>query len=187
MQGAIEKSKEALAKILAGFPLDKLHIASFDTMGTVLVPKASTRAAVQHMLKNIGAAGGTVHGAAVRALQQSGVRIPAEAKLAVIVVGDEAGESGEQLATAFRTYGYVPSALALLVNAVSGRGQTVTGCARAMGVPFSEVKIEQFDDPYQVTRVLRALLEAPTLAPGGGAPQSGWVEKVMATPLLALA
>ena len=42
MQGAIESSKEALAKILAGFPLDKLHVAAFDTMGQVLKPKAAS-------------------------------------------------------------------------------------------------------------------------------------------------
>ena len=46
MEGAIEQSKEALARILAGFPVDKLHIASFDTVGTVLKPKASSRTAV---------------------------------------------------------------------------------------------------------------------------------------------
>ncbi len=50
MEGAIEQSKEALARILAGFPLERLHVAAFDTMGTVLKPKAPTRAAVQHML-----------------------------------------------------------------------------------------------------------------------------------------
>jgi hypothetical protein len=35
-----------------------------------------------------------------------------------------------------------------------------------------------------VTRVLRALLDAPSLGPG--AAQSGWVEKVMKTPLLTI-
>ena len=42
MEGAIEQSKEALSRILAGFPPDKVHIATFDTMGTVLKPKAAT-------------------------------------------------------------------------------------------------------------------------------------------------
>jgi len=184
MEGAIDKSKDALAKILAGFPLEKLHVATFDTMGTVLKPKAATRAAVQHMLAKVNAAGGTFHGAAVRALAQDGVRVPPEAKLVVIVVGDEAGETGEAFAQTFRAAGYAPSALALLVNVASGRGQSVIGCARALGVPFSEVKIEHFEDPYQVTRVLRALLEAP--APTAGVTMSGWVDKVMKTPLLAV-
>src|SRR6185436_2593150 len=94
MQGAIESSKEALAKILAGFPLDKLHVAAFDTMGQVLKPKAATRLAVQHMLAPIAAGGGTIHGAAVSALHRDGLLVPKKAKLIVIVVGDDQGEQG---------------------------------------------------------------------------------------------
>ncbi len=52
-----------------------------------------------------------------------------------------------------------------------------------MSIPFSQVTIEQFDDPYQVPRVLKALLDAPRSAPKQ---QFGWVERVMATPLLEL-
>ena len=60
---------------------------------------------------------------------------------------------------------------------------TVRDCARTLAVPFSEVKADQFDDPYHVTRVLRALLEAPVAA---GVPTPGLVEKVMTTKLLEL-
>ena len=80
MQGAIESSKDALAKILAGFPLEKLHVAAFDTMGQVLKPKAAVAAAVQHMLAPIKADGGTIHGAAVHALHRDGVRVPADSQ-----------------------------------------------------------------------------------------------------------
>ncbi len=181
MEGAIEQSKEALTRILAGFPADKLHIATFDTMGTVLTPKASSRAAVQHMLQGIKASGGTAHASGVYALNRVGVRLPTEAKLIVIVVGDEAGEAGDQFARAFRECGYTVAAMALLVSVASTRGTTVRTCARQMQVPFSEVSVDQFQDPYQVPRVLKALLDAPTAA---GASQSGWVERVMRTPLL---
>ena len=185
MDGAIDKSKEALSRILAGFPLDRVHIASFDTSGTVLKPKASSRAAVQHMLASITASGGTMHAAGVRVLYQTGVRVPPNHKLIVIVVGDEAGEDGAQLAKAFKDYGYDVAAIAMLVCVSSGRGTTVQHCARALGVPFSEVNVDQFDDPYQVTRVLTTLLEAPKLGPGTVA-LSGWLEKVLATPILQL-
>ena len=186
MQGAIEQSTEALSKILAGFPVDKVHIATFDTTGTVLVPKAASRAAVQHMLKGIHANGGTVHGAGVRAIHRAGVTFPDAARLVVIVVGDEAGESGDQLARAFTECGYRPSALALLVSVAgnAARGNTVRACSAFMRVPFSEVNVSHFDDPYQVTRVLKALLDAPVAV--GAAPQLGWVERVMKTKLLAL-
>ena len=184
MEGAIDKSKEALARILAGFPPEHVHIASFDTSGTVLKPKAPTRAAVQHMLGGIKAGGGTVHASGVRVLANTGVRIAPGHKLIVIVVGDEAGEPGEQLARAFEEYGYDVAAIAMLVNVSGARGTTVQSCARALGVPYSEVQIDQFDDPYQVTRVLRALLEAPKLGSAIAA-QSGWLERVLATPILA--
>jgi hypothetical protein len=188
MEGAIENSKEALSRILAGFPPEKVSIATFDTMGMVCVPKAPTRAAVQHMLSGIKAAGGTMHGAAVQALHQAGVRIPAESKLVVIVVGDEAGEAGDQLGRTFTTLGYQVSAMALLVSVAgtAARGNTVRTCAAHLKVAFSEVTVESFSDPYQVPRVLKALLDAP--APQGlvaaAAPKLGWVERVMKTPLL---
>jgi len=174
MQGAIEASKETLVKILAGFPADKLHIATFDTMGQVLRPKAASRVAVQHMLAPIRADGGTIHGAALTALHRDGVRFPIEAKLIVIVVGDEAGEPGTQLAQTFQQLGYRADAMALLL-ASPHRGSTVRDCAKALRVPYSEVSIDQFDDPYHVTRVLRALLEAPVSvsAPGVYVPPGG--------------
>jgi len=183
MEGAIEQSKEALARILAGFPPEKVHIATFDTMGTVLRPKAPTRVAVQHMLAKVTAAGGTLHGSAIQAIKRSGVDVPATAQLIVIVVGDENGEDGGTVARAFQDAGYAPAALALILSVASARGQTMRRCAQLMQVPFSEVAVDQFDDPYQVPRVLQALMEAPVPAGGAGA-RSAWVEKVMATPLL---
>jgi len=183
MQGAIEASKEALSRILAGFPAEKLHIASFDTVGTLLAPKASSRAAVQHMLSSITASGGTIHAAGVRAFQRAGVTVPDSAKLIVIVVGDEAGERGDELGSAFRGSGYNVAALALIVNVAATRGFTVRHCAENLGVPFSEVRIDQFEDPYQVPRVLKALLDAPRVA---GTRQAGLVERVLNTPLLTL-
>ncbi|MBL4683319.1 MAG: VWA domain-containing protein [Nannocystaceae bacterium] len=183
MQGALEKSVEALTRILAGFPADKLHIASFDTMGTVHKPKASTRTAVQHMLSGVMAGGGTMHLSAVYALAADGVRIPAGAELIVFVVGDEDGEDGLRLAEMFRSCNFEVSAMALILNVAYRRGSTVTECARTLGVPMSMVTVEQFDDPYQVTRVLQTVLEAPPPAATGPG-RMGWVEKVMGTPLL---
>jgi len=181
MTQAIDESKKLLERILAGFPADKLHIATFDTMGTVLKPKAATRVAVQHMLKGISAGGGTMHTAAIQALNYAGVKIPETAKLIVFVVGDEAGERGETLAQNFRQLGYRVDAMALLL-AARYRGSTVRDCSRDLGVPYSEVNASQFDDPYHVPRVLKALLEAPTIT--NPAMTSGLVEKVMRTELL---
>ncbi|MDP3499290.1 MAG: VWA domain-containing protein [Myxococcales bacterium] len=184
MEGAIEQSKDALTKILAGFPVEKVHIATFDTVGTVLIPKAANSAAVKHMLSSIKASGGTTHAAAVRAIHGAGVRFPDSARLVVIVVGDEAGEAGDQFARVFRDLAYVPAALAMMVSVAGhgARGNTVRSAAAQLKVPFSEVNVASFDDPYQVTRVLKALLDAPVAV--GASPQQGWVERVMRTPLL---
>ncbi len=182
MQGAIESSKAALGKILAGFPADRVHIAVFDTMGQVLKPKAASSVAVKHMLDPIKAEGGTIHGAGVQALHRDGVRVATGGKLIVIVVGDDAGESGANFAATFTTLGYKPDAMALMLAGTRG-GTTVKDGARVLGIPYSEIKVELFEDPYHVTRVLGALLEAPVLA---GVPTIGLVEKVMATKLLEL-
>lgn len=188
MEKAIEQSKEALTRILAGFPPEKVHIASFDTMGTVLVPKSATRKGVEHMLKSIRAGGGTQHGAAVSAFRRDGVEIPEDATLLMIVVGDEAGENGARFASTIREAGYNVRGLAMIVCVAEGwrRGHTVRRCAGELQVPFLEVGVEQFDDPYQVTRVLETILEAPVPAAGSGGTiaQSRWVEKVMATKIL---
>ena len=181
MQNAIEQSKEALSRILAGFPLDKVHVATFDSVGTVLKPKAANRTAVQHMLARINAGGGTQHAAAVDALGRRGLSIPETASLLVIVVGDEAGERGEVFARAFERNNLRVNGMALIVNIAWSRGQTVRDAARFMGVPFSEITVEQFEDPYQVPRILSALMEAPVLA---GARRTEWVEKIMAMELL---
>jgi len=135
------------------------------------------------MLAPIHAAGGTMHGSAVAALHRDGLRVQAGTKLVVIVVGDEAGESGESFAQTFRNHGYIVDAMALLV-AGSPRGTSVRDASRVLNVPYSEVTVEQFDDPYHVTRVLRALLEAPVAARAMAVPVAGLVEKVMATKLV---
>ena len=50
MKSAIEKSKEALAKILAGFPLDKLHVAASTRWARCSSRRRRRALAVQHML-----------------------------------------------------------------------------------------------------------------------------------------
>jgi hypothetical protein len=135
------------------------------------------------MLGKIKAAGGTVHGAAVQALHQSGVRIPEASRLVVIVAGDEAGEDGAQLARTFQSLGYRVDALALIL-ASNQRGSTVRTCASTLRVPYAEVKVAEFEDPYQVPRVLRALLEAPVPTGHAQVVRVSWVDKVMKTPLL---
>jgi hypothetical protein len=181
MQGAIETSKEALSMIVQGFPPEKLHIASFNTVGTVLKPRHHSAAGVQHMLKSIGASGGTIYGSAVTALHASGARIPAGADLIIFAVGDEAGEAGDSFASAIRNAGYAPRAFAHIVSVArtESRGTTVRRAAEALGIAYTEVNVEQFTDVYQVQRTLKAVLEAQAFRT-----QGSMVEKIMQTELL---
>lgn len=178
MQGAIETSKEALSMIVQGFPPEKLHIAAFNTTGTVLKPKQYSSAGIKHMLKGIGAGGGTIYGSAITALHAQGVRVPPEAGLIVFAVGDEEGEAGEQFAQAIRNCGYAPRAFAHIVNG-SSRGFTVRGAAEALGIPYTAVAVDQFTDVYQVQRTLKAVLEAQPFRS-----KESLVEKILQTELL---
>jgi hypothetical protein len=137
------------------------------------------------MLQGVAASGGTLHAAAVNALANAGTKIPRGAKLVVIVVGDEAGETGQRFADSFTAAGFGVSALALILNVAYSRGRTVQDAAAHLGVPFSTITVEQFDDPYQVPRIFKTILEAP-VPTGPDTRQSNWVEKVMSTPLLEL-
>jgi len=181
MQGAIETSKEALSMIVQGFPPEKLHIASFNTVGTLLKPRHYSAAGIQHMLKSIGASGGTIYSSGARVFHDNGVRIPENASLILFAVGDEAGEEGSLFAGNLKQWGYVPSAIAHIVNVARGsqRGSTVRRAAEVLGVPYTEVNVEQFTDVYQVQRTLKAVLEAQPYREKGS-----MIEKIMQTELL---
>ncbi|MEM7393623.1 MAG: VWA domain-containing protein, partial [Verrucomicrobiota bacterium] len=162
MQGAIDLSKEALSMIVQGFPPDKLHISCFNTVGQKLVPRHYSGAGIKHMLSAINAGGGTTYSMGVAAFNVNRVRIPAEADLVLFAVGDEAGESGDEFARNIQSYGYRPTAFAHIVNVAPGwrRGRTVRDAAEALGISYTEVNVEQFNDVYQVQRSLKAILEA---------------------------
>ncbi len=194
MDVAIEQSKEALSRILAGFSPGKVHIATFDNMGTIMKPKAPTRRAVAHMLSRVRAGGMTNHGSAIRAFARAGVQIPEGAELLLIVCGDEAGEKGARFADTIAQAGYAVSAIGMIVCVAQGwsRGSTVRGCAAALQVPFTELSVNDLDDPYHVPRALAAMLEGPVPnAPDRPAPRRkigakkrGMVERVMQTPVI---
>lgn len=181
MQGAIETSKEALSMIVQGFPPEKLHISSFNTVGTLLKPRHHSAAGIQHMLKSIGASGGTIYSSGVRVFHDNGVKIPDGADLILFAVGDEAGEEGDLFAQSLRQFGYLPSAIAHIVNVArnQSRGNTVRRAAEVLSVPYTEVNVEQFTDVYQVQRTLKALLEAQPYREKGS-----MIEKIMQTELL---
>ena len=181
MQGAIDLSKEALSMIVQGFPASKLHISCFNTVGQVLRPRHYSAAGIKHMLAGIGAGGGTLYSMGVAAFKVNGVRIPEGADLVIFAVGDEAGETGEEFARNVRGYGYAPTAFAHVVNVAHGwtRGTTVRRASEELGVPYTEVNVDQFCDVYQVQRTIKAVLEAQPFKS-----RESLVEKILNTDLL---
>src|SRR5439155_105551 len=97
------------------------------------------------------------------------------------VTQDEAGEEGGLFAQNLKLFGYVPSAIAHIVNVAPGsqRGNTVRRAAEELGVPYTEVNVAQFTDVYQVQRTLKAVLEAQPYREKGS-----MIEKIMQTELL---
>ena len=133
------------------------------------------------MLKSIGASGGTIYSSGIRVFHENGVKIPESGDLILFAVGDESGEQGDLFAQNLKQFGYVPSAIAHIVNVArnEARGTTVRRAAEVLGVPYTEVNVEQFTDVYQVQRTLRAVLEAQPIRQKGS-----MIEKIMQTELL---
>ena len=181
MEGAIDLSKEALSMIVQGFPANKLHISCFNTVGQLLRPRHYSAAGIKHMLAGIGPGGGTQYSMGVAVFQINGVRIPKEADLVIFAVGDEAGETGAEFARNIRSYGYEPTAFAHIVNVARGwnRGSTVRRASEELGVPYTEIDVEQFRDVYQVQRTIKAVIEAQPFKS-----RESLVEKILNTELL---
>ncbi len=189
MSGALSKAQDYLARFLGGFPLEKLHVSVFNTMGQELQIRAPKRAAVEHAFRGHGAGGGTDYRSGVRALEHH--RPQPDEDVLFLFVGDQGGESGALLAQHIRGTRLDPVAFGYLrvVTPEFGEGRTVESAAAELGVPCFSIDTEMFDsdDPYAVTRVLRDLIAstpAKAAAGGGGAPRVPLVEQILATPLL---
>lgn len=194
-EGALEKSKELVPRILAGLGGggdSRLHVASFNSTGTVIPVQGVKPADIKKLLSSLSIGGGTLHYTGVRALYNSGVRQAAGETLILMIVGDEGGQdSGADLAKHLTACNYRVAAVSMLVNVTAqyGRGRTVRDAAAALKVPFSEVQLEDFDDAYSVPRILQRMLDAPTpnsqfQAEPAAQVRMGWLERVLSTPLL---
>lgn len=192
MANAIERAIKYLTRFLGGFPLDRLHVSVFNTVGTEITIKAPKAVAVEHAFKGHKADGGTVYASGVHALQK--YRPQADEDVLFLFVGDQAGESGQQLATAIQATGLNPVAFGYLrVVDPNGRwaeGNTVQMAARHLEIPCFDLDEGMFtsDDPYAVTRVLRDMISATPVAKAGtrhvAAPRVTLVQQILQTPLL---
>jgi hypothetical protein len=195
MTGAIERAKTYLAKLLIGFPLERLHVSVFESTGKEITIKAAKAAAVEAAFRGIGASGGTSYSVGLQTLLHHKPK-PGEDVL-LLWIGDEEGEDGARLAQTVRQSGLNPVAFGLLhVGADQGgtfggrfRGTTVKDAAANLGLPCFNLDEGMFnEDPYAVTRILsRVIASTPVGKAVAGQPapvRVTLIDQILKTDLL---
>ncbi len=187
MEGAIEKAREYLTRFLGAFPLERLHVSVFNTVGTEIKIKAPTAAGVKHAFKGHQAGGGTSYYEGVRALARHRPVAGQEDAL-MIFVGDQEDSCVQQLVDTVQQSGIAPVAFGMLqvTGGWGGRGYVVEEAAVQLGVPCLPIDEAIFDDAYAVTDTLRNLIESTPVQAAGrrAARQEAVLEKILRTELL---
>lgn len=184
MEKTIEAAKRCLSKFVGAFPLDRCHVAVFNTVGTELKIQAARSVAVEHAFKGHAAAGGTSYSEGVRALQHHKPKDTEDSLF--IFAGDQEGEGGGDLARVVTASGLRPAAFAMLM--FGNYGRTVQDAAAALKIPFFKIEESLFDDPYAVPQTLAHLIASTPVGAGRPvapvAPRVTLVETILKTPLL---
>lgn len=186
MQNAIERAKQYLAKLLVGFPLDKLHVSVFNTIGGEVPIKHPSAKGIEAAFRGHTANGGTSYAQGVKALANHKPKDGEDTLM--IFVGDQLDSDTMGLVRAVQTSGINPVAFGLLevVSPNYGRGSIVRDAARALNIPCFDIEEGIFSDPYAVTRVLRNLIaNTPVVSVARRAvAEPTLVEKILRTELL---
>ena len=190
MEPAIEKAKDYVARLLGGFPLEKLHVATFNTSGTVRAIKHESKAGVEAAFRGVTAGGGTDYGSGVLALQH--LKPPAGDDALFIFIGDEQ-HTGGTFERAVMQSGLSPVAFGLLKVAGADHDRGVRETAVRLGIPCFPIDEGIFNDAYSVPRALRNLIAVTPVAknvqpgrPVAAVPRLTLVEKILKTDLLTL-
>lgn len=182
MQDAIERAKKLISKLLPAFPIDRLHVAVFNSSGREIAIKHATTAGVEQAFRGINVSGGTAHRTGIVAFK---TKPSADEDSLVIVVGDE--EEGGNFADAVRQSGLNPVAFGLL-KVRENHYRVVQDTAAALNVPCFMIDERIFDDAYAAPRTLRNLIAATPVgaaAPGRVAPvRVSLVDTIIGTDLL---
>jgi hypothetical protein len=182
MNNAIAAAKLHIAKFLQGFPLERLHVAVFNTSGRELEIKHASAAGVENAFRGISASGGTSHAAGVKALQH---RQPqADEDVLFFFVGDE--EENGTFDQAVQTSGLRPTAFAML-KVRENPCKIVQTTAAALGIPCFMVDEKTFADTYAIPRTIQALIASTPVGMATAkraAPRLTLVEAILKTPLL---
>jgi hypothetical protein len=184
MDGAIDRAKDYLKKFLVGFPLDRLHVSVFNTMGKEVQIKASSSAAVEQAFRGHRAGGGTSYYEGVRALSHHKLKDGEDA--IIIFVGDQLDNSMSSLVSAVQSSGINPVAFGLVpITSPWGQGSVVRDAAVHLGIPCFEIEEAIFDDPYAITRTIRNLIAStPVGSVARQQHRKTLIEEILKTPLL---
>jgi hypothetical protein len=182
MQGAIERARRYLTRFLQGFPLDRLHVATFNTKGEELHIAEPTAAAVERAFLGQVARQGTTYGAGIRALQH---HRPAPGEDVVFLfVGDQEDGRGSFVGPVQKS-GLDPVAFGLLEVRSPGHppcARAVENTAQRLGLPCFRFDEQMFEDSYAVTRVLHDLIATTPVRARKDRPDL--LGEVLAVPLL---
>lgn len=190
MQGAIEQAKEYLAKFVGAFPLDKLHVAVFNTVGREVNITKATRAGVTQAFRGHTAGGGTSYANGVGCLVNKYKPGPNEDAI-IFFVGDEEDGGLAQLVQVIRNSGVEPVALGLLhvdsgYGGWRGRESLIENAAAHLSIPCFKLEESIFEDAYAVPRTLRNIIASTPVKKGAVAakPRVSLIETILKTPLL---
>lgn len=166
MENMLDRVQANLAKFVGGFPLDRIHVSVFNTMGREIIIKSPTEAGVRQAFRGHSASGGTLYAAGVRALAH---HKPLHGEDALMIfAGDEEDYSIAELVQEIQNSGINPVALAILPAHKGGnRWRIVRDAAASLGIPCLNIDDSLFDDPYSVTRTLTNLIATTPTNPMG--------------------
>ncbi len=184
MTTEIEEAKKLLSKFVQAFPLDRLHVAVFNTVGRVIEIKAPSSGAVTQAFDKFKAGGGTTHGSGVMAFKDLKPKEDEDALF--IFVGDE-GEDGNFMAS-FTLAGIKPMAFGLLKVGGGMQARCVQRTAQMMSIPCFALDLKMFEDVYAIPRTIRNIVAATpvntALKTTAAPPRLMLVEQILKTALL---
>lgn len=194
MQGAIEQAKEYIGKFVGAFPLERLHVCVFNTVGREIEIKAPTKAAVTQAFRGHTAGGGTSYANGLGCLAHKYKPGPTEDAVVIFVGDEEDGGGGpESIVKVCRDSGLDPVAFGLLhVDSGYGgywrgrAGSLIEVTAAMLQIPCFKIDEAIFADAYAVPRTMRNLIASTPVKKGAAAPapRSALIETILKTPLL---
>lgn len=181
MTVSIEQAKDILSRFLQGFPLERTHVAVFNTVGREVTIPAASAAGVAQAFKGFSAQGGTDYGSGIRALRQRRLK-PGEDAI-FFFIGDEGQRTTFERDV--RALGFTPVAFGL-VWLPGDNFDAVSKTAAVLGIPCFRIDRGTFEDPYAIPRTLRDLIAATPVGYHAqvAKPRVTLVEQILQTDLL---